>query len=349
MLRRVAAAVHVDQPVEQRATVVQEMHIGGGSLRKPDEPRRNLDGASLRSGPPHYAVFTLRSGMKCQVPRRPRDSQCANDLFRLVDADPRFARRYTRPDVEARDAANAPETRVVVASTVEHHHARVIELAHQRQHLDGMAKGRSVRRFVQQPPDHDARMVAIAADQLRDVLIETLRSSAASRQSERRHRIPRTRAARFHRTGPTGPGCAAPDEADHVEAHHLHVQQIAPQQIRIARELQPDGIVVTRVRAAQVQPATVESEIAVGETKVPESALDRLLIPYARRVGLDACRHAIQIRISQIPEVRIIQLQLALDDREAPGANVRACCDCPQCLAAGGRRNAERQSSRGRL
>ena len=75
---------------------------------------------------------------------------------------------------------------------------------------------------------------------------------------------------------------ALPDEADGVEAHHFHVQQVAPQEVGILRKLDTDRIVIAGVAAPQVDAAAVEPEVAVGKAEITEPTAGRTLV---QRVG----------------------------------------------------------------
>ena len=75
----------------------------------------------------------------------------------------------------------------------------------------------------------------------------------------------------------------ARDEADGVEAHDLHVDQVAAQEIGIVRELQADrdsGCTVWL--APQVDPPAVEPEVAVREAEIAEAAAVGLFVERAR-------------------------------------------------------------------
>ncbi len=54
----------------------------------------------------------------------------------------------------------------VPATAAQKNRAAIVQRAHQREAGDGMPKDRPVAGFIEQTPDHQARMVAIAPDHL---------------------------------------------------------------------------------------------------------------------------------------------------------------------------------------
>ena len=99
-------------------------------------------------------------------------------------------------------------------------------------------------------------------------------------------------------------------------------------------KLNADGIVVAGVAAPQVDPAAVEAEVAVREAEIAEAAARRPLVERVAPVDCDSGRHAVEIRIVQVPEVRIVDRQVRPRSCDAPAGNSRGRCRRGRGLSA---------------
>ena len=141
--------------------------------------------------------------------------------------------------------------------------------------VDGVPEDRPVGRLVQQPPHHDARMVPIAQDHLRDLAVESLGHLRRRLQEPAGKGLLVDHQPNLVAQVELIAGRHGAEEADRVEAHRLGQEQVAPGQVGIVRPVQPDGIVRGRVRALQEDALAVEPEIAVVEAEIAEAAARR--------------------------------------------------------------------------
>ena len=79
----------------------------------------------------------------------------------------------------------------------------------------------------------------------------------------------------------------------------------------------PMGTFGAGVRAFQEDPPAVEAEVAACQAKVAETAAGRLLVERGRRVDAGPRGDAIQPRIVELPEPRMLDRQLGFDRRVA--------------------------------
>ena len=91
----------------------------------------------------------------------------------------------------------------------------------------------------------------------------------------------------------------AGDEANGIEAHHLCVDEIAAQVVRVVRQLEADGAAVARMGATQVDPFAVEPECAGLKAEIAKTTPRRVFVNGVTRA--QANRDAIQERIVQLP------------------------------------------------
>jgi hypothetical protein len=270
----------VDAAVMQRLAVVQHVDIG---RRAPGDAReRGVDLVLARrgTGPPHDAELAGRAGMQCKLARRPLDAQPFDGLGGGIVRDVGIGAEVRAPELQAGQFGRlgGAAAMQVPAPAVEHDHPRVVQFAQPRQRGRGVAEHRPVGRLVQQPPDHDAGMVAVAANHAEQRLVKTLGHLRRRLQAPRRVGLLVDQQPDLVAQVELIPGRHAGDEPDRIEPHHLDVQQIAPQHVGVRRQLQTDRTMVARVRAAQKQPPAVQAKVAVFEREVAEAAPDGVLV-----------------------------------------------------------------------
>ena len=190
--------------------------------------------------------------------------------LRAVVGDVRFLASVAVPHRNARHGGAATDEAEQTA--VEHHDARVIQAPDQGQHVERMAEDRPVARLVQQPPHHDARMIPIAQDHLRDRPVESLTHLRRRLQEPAGKALLVDHQSQFVAQIELVTGGHRAEEADRVESHRLGQQQVAAGQVGIVRPVQPDGIVRRRVRTFQENALAVEAEVTVVKTKLAEAA-----------------------------------------------------------------------------
>jgi hypothetical protein len=236
--------------------------------------------ARRRTGPTHDAELAGRAGMQCMLARRPLHPQPFDRLGSGIVRDVWIGAEVRAPELQAGQFGRLGGTAAiqVPASAVEHDHPRVVQLAQPRQPGRGVAEHRPVVRLVQQPPDNDAGMVAVAANHAEQRLVKTLGHRRRRTQAPRRVRLLIDQEPDLVAQIELIAGCHAGDEADRVEPHHLDVQQVAPQHVGIGRQLQAHRAMVARVRAAQKQTPAVQAEVTVFEREVAEAAADGVLV-----------------------------------------------------------------------
>ena len=276
----VAVAADVDAAVMQRLAVVQHVDVG---RRVPGDAReRGVDLVLARrgTGPPHDAALAGRAGMQRELARRPLDAQPFDGLGGGIVRDVRIGAEVRAPSLQAGQFGRLGGAAAIQVPTpaVEHDHPRVVQLAQSRQRGRGVAEHRPVVRLVEQPPHDDAGMIAVAADHAEQRLVEALGHLRRCPQAPRRVRLLIDHQPDLVAQVKLVAGRHAGDEADRVEPHHLHVQQIAPQHVGVGRQLQTDRAMVAGVRATQKQPPAVQAEVAVLEREVAEAATDGALV-----------------------------------------------------------------------
>ena len=184
--------------------------------------------------------------MQGHLPRRPGEVE--RRLYRLggrVERGPRFAAGFAVPDVELGEHLIVHAGQIPPAA-VEKHHARLVELADQRQRGRRETEVRRVPDLVQQSPDHHAGMIAVAADQLGNRTFPTLGQFRRVLHRPRRERFLIDHQPDLVAEVELISLRAAPDEPDHVEPHHLQIEQVAPGHVGIGRQLQADGEMIAR-------------------------------------------------------------------------------------------------------
>jgi hypothetical protein len=177
-----------------------------------------------------------------------------------------------------------------------------------------MAEDRAVEGLVEQAPDDDAGVVAVATNHLADGAVEARRHLRRVGHGIGRRGLCVDQQAELVTGVELGPRGAAPDEADAVEAHYFHIQQVAPEQVGVSRNLLADGSGVDRVCTAQEKAFPVHPEGAILETEVAETAAIGAFVAGARTGLSEARRDAVEIRVAEFPASRLGQAQIGLYD-----------------------------------
>ena len=334
---RVRVAAEIELRGELRPPVVKKMHVGGG-LEQAGERGRDAVAVRRRRGPTDDAVLAVGSGMQRHLLRRPGEAERRfHRLGGRVQRRPRFAAGGAVPDVELGKHLIVHAGQIPAAA-VEEHHACFVQLADQRQRGRRQTEVRRVPDLVQQSPDHHAGMIAVAADQLGQGTFPTLGQLRRVLHAPRGERFLINHQPDLVAEVELRPLRAAPDESDHIEPHDLQIEQVAAGHVGIGRQLQADGEMIAGVRRAQEQTPTIEAEATVLEPELAEAATHRAT------VVAQACGDAIEKGIVQLPQPRLVHLDLRFDQRVArrqlPLKDLHS-----QRLAAGRRRDRELQSA----
>ena len=245
--------------------------------------------------------------------------------------------KFAVPGVRAWVAQAADRPVAVPTPAVEDAHAVRVEPPDQRQGLHAVTKGRVARpRLVEDAPRHDARVVAIAEDDLAQRPLEPPLHLRALLHLPTGVVLHADHHAQLIEHVELPGEAAAEAEPAQVDPRGLHVQHIAAHPVRIGRPGVADRVMGQVDHPVQEDPLAVEAKVAVLEAEIAEATTHRLLIGRGTSGGLDAGGDAVQVGIVQPPEPVAGHAEPALDQGCAGGETCRHKLG-PQRLAACGR------------
>ena len=261
-----------------------------------------------RRGPTDDAVFAVGAGVRGEAARFPDDAEDVDRCVRIVPRDERFQPGSPTSAGDSSRKTGGGDAAKVPPPAVEEDHSGVIQGADQFQRLrrvliDGVACA-----LIQQAPNDDAGVIAVAEDHLGSRVIEPI-----GELRRHLHRHPGGLAlvvdhqAQFVGQIELISHRHSGDEADGVETHHLGVDQIAAEQVRIVGKSQADRRVVAGVGAAEEDAFSVQAEIAVLEDELAEARFDgRLIVGIGVLFCFQRGGDAVEVWIVQLPKPRVV-------------------------------------------
>jgi hypothetical protein len=224
----------------------------------------------------------------------------------------------------ARVADRADVREVVPPPAVEQNDAGRVERADERQRRDGVPELRLADvDLVEQPPDRDRRVVAVAEDQLAVIVAHPLRLLRRGAEAGGREALLVDHDSQLVGEIEQVPPRRGAVHADHVEAHLPGHHQPPLEQVGrgavVVREPEPDRVEVALRDAAEVDPPAVQAERAVVEAEVAEADAESGRVDCGSGVTLKCQRRRdpVQVRRVEVPQGGVLDLELRRDERGA--------------------------------
>ena len=142
-------------------------------------------------------------------------------------------------------------------TAVEHRYTGLVQRVDQRQHGHRMTKDRPIAGLVQQPPHHHAGMISVAADHAADRRVEPFRHLRRILPQPIGRRLIVNQETDFIAEIELIASRDGAEKPDHVEPHHLAVQQIATKHIGVEGDTVTDRHRIAGMRTLQEDPFAV--------------------------------------------------------------------------------------------
>ena len=209
------------------------------------------------------------------------------------------------------------------SSAVENDDPRRIQSANERERVRRAVVQRASGSLVEKPPLDDARVVAIPQDDLAD-------GSLPAREHQRRiFELPASEVFLvdqnpcFIEEIQHPCGRAAEAQAAEIKAKRLHVDHIAAQHVLLQRNRVARRKMGKVAAALEQDPPTVQPEIPVLETEIPEPEANRTLVGRTSAGIRQLDGHAIERRIGKLPEPVARHIERGLKPAAAGGGRQR--------------------------
>ena len=304
------ASVKIDEAFKKRLALLEDVDVGGG--HPIDDDVAEGGGQSVlavgRSRPSDHAVFAIDS----RVQRDRPGVDVVPSKFRAVARELRLTQGTSPVGCTPRvgpDGLRALRESVESAA-VEQDHASVVQATDQRQRSHGAEKHGPRPRLVQQSPHHDAGMVAIPLDHGRGRVVEPLAHLRRFAPDTSLRSSPHRPSIRSRRTIRADTALAKPAmKRIMLKPMTLQLSKSFRSISGSYRDADADGRVGAGVRGFYEQPPAVQAEIAVLQAEIAESASGRTLVERSRSLDAHPRRHAVHVRVVEVPELGILHGQ----------------------------------------